>query len=59
MLHGMQDLSFLAKDWTRAPCTGSVESESLGHQVSPSVIVNVRSLDFIVCLFRLSLSTLK
>ena len=34
---GMRDLSFSTKDQTRAPCIGSVESESLDHQGSPTL----------------------
>ena len=32
---GMQDLSSLTRDWTCAPCSGSVASSPLEHQGSP------------------------
>ena len=31
-LHGMQNLNSLTRDGTRAPCSGSVESQPLDHQ---------------------------
>ena len=34
-LHSMWDLSSLTRDWTRAPCTGSAESEPLDRPGSP------------------------
>ena len=30
--HSVRDLSSLSKDWTHAPCTGSMESKPLDHQ---------------------------
>ena len=33
----MQNLSSLTRDWTCAPCGGSVESQPLDHQGSPSL----------------------
>ena len=30
--HSVRDLSSLTKDWTPAPCTGSMESKQLDHQ---------------------------
>ena len=33
------DLSSLTRDWTRAPCIGSMESKPLGHQGSPKTLL--------------------
>ena len=33
-LSGLQDFSFPIRDWTRAPCSGSTESQPLDHQGS-------------------------
>ena len=39
-LHSLQDLSFLTRDQTQAPCSESVESETLDHQEIPLCFLN-------------------
>ena len=48
MLHSMQDLSSLVRDWTVAPCSGSMESWPLNHQESLFAVVEEPLLKRIV-----------
>ena len=47
----MQDSNFPTKDWTHTPCSGSTETQPLGHQASPSFFLNV---NIILCQYMLS-----